>query len=275
LEKFDKELDRCVLCGSKDIYHYHTVSGGIKIYKCKSCGVQFMNPQYSDEYLSGYYSKYTKDEPQWEEPLLYYPDYYLSLIKKYTDKGRLLDIGSGKGYLLESAFKRGWETEGYDLDESWNKKLSKKLNIEIKSGNFPELTWDKIFDVVIMHHVIEHLKNPVLYIDKIKILLKEGGLLFLVQPNINSRSAIFKRTLEKTGIRKTNVGAYYDTNHHLFYYTPAPLKLFLSKNGFEVLSVKSGHAARPDQSKLKRFYLRNISDKMLWKSTFLMICRKK
>lgn len=234
-----------------------------------------MNPQYSDEYLKEYYSQYTYDEPQWEEPLLYCHNYYISLIEKYIDKGNLLDFGSGKGYLLSSAIKRGWKPVGYDVDKEWNDKLSKKLGIEIRSGDFLKQKWNKQFDVITMHHVIEHLKDPGKIIDKIHGLIREGGVLFIVLPNINSRSAIFKRTLEKAGIRKKNIGAYYDTGHHLFYFTPRSLRKFLKSRGFQIHNAKAGHAARPNQSKLKRFYMRNFGDRFLWKSTFLMICRKK
>ncbi|RPI15528.1 MAG: class I SAM-dependent methyltransferase [Ignavibacteriae bacterium] len=273
--KFGKKLDKCILCSSEKIYHYHTDFNGIDIFRCKNCGVQFMNPQYSDVYLSEYYSGYSVDEPQWEEPLLYCHDYYLSLIEKYVNKGNLLDVGSGKGYMLAAAKKRGWEAAGYDVDEKWNEKLSRKLDVEIKSGNFLELEWKTEFNAVVMHHVIEHLKNPLLYIRKIYELLKKDGVLFLALPNINSRSAVFKRTLEKMGIRKKNTGAYYDTGHHMFYFTPGSLRILLEHNGYEVLTTKSGHAARPNQTALKRSFMRNISDRLLWKSTFLMICRKK
>jgi 2-polyprenyl-3-methyl-5-hydroxy-6-metoxy-1,4-benzoquinol methylase len=275
MNKFDKRLDRCVICKCRDIYHYHTVSDNNRIFRCRKCGIQFMNPQYSDEHLAGYYAAYTSDEPQWEEPLLYCHDYYLSIIEKHINKGTLLDIGSGKGYLLEAGKKRGWKVEGYDVDKEWNEKLSRKMNVNIKSGNFLEQVWDKKFDVITLHHVLEHLKDPVSYIEKIYGMLADGGILFITLPNINSRSALFKRRLEKAGIRKKNIGAYYDTSHHLIYFTPATLgKLFRSK-GFEVIKTKSGHAARPGQSDFKRFYLRNFSDWIIWKSTFLMIGRKR
>lgn len=234
-----------------------------------------MNPQYSDDYLTEYYSDYTEDNPQWDEPLLYCHDYYLTIIEKYAVKGALLDVGSGIGYMLDAAKKRGWEPHGFDVDEKLNESVSRKLGVEIRSGNFPELQWNRGFDAIVMHHVLEHLKDPLVYINKIFGLLNDGGVFFIVLPNINSRSAIFKRTLEKAGIRKKNIGAYYDTDHHIFYFTPASLKRLLQSNGFKILAAKSGHAARPNQSKLKRAYLRNVSDRFLWKSTFLMVCRKK
>lgn len=275
MKSFDKPLNKCLLCGSEDISYYHTVADDIKISKCSNCGIQFMNPQYSDAYLNEYYSGYIIDEPQWEEPLVYCHNYYLSIVEKYAAKGKLLDVGAGKGYLLEAAISRGWQAEGYDVDPVLTKKLSDKYKINVYYGDFISLNLaNGSYSAVTLHQVIEHLKDPVPYIKKIFQILKPGGILFLVQPNVHSRSALFKLALERLGIRKKNIGAYYDTSHHLFYYTPSTLRNFVESNGFKVLYTKSGHPARPNQSKFKRFWLRNFSDRILWKSTFLAVCRK-
>jgi len=275
MKSFDTPLSKCLLCSSEDIYHYHTVADDIKIFKCRNCGMQFMNPQYSDVYLNEYYSGYIIDEPEWEEPLVYCHNYYLSIVEKFIKKGNLLDVGAGKGYLLEAAISRGWKTEGYDVDTELTNRLSNKYNINVYTGDFEKLELEnETYSAVTLHQVIEHLKNPIPYLEKIKQILKSGGILFLVQPNIQSRSALFKLSLERLGIRKKNIGAYYDTSHHLFYYTPKTLKRLVKGFGFKIKYMKSGHAARPNQSGFKRFMLRNFGDRILWKSTFLAVCVK-
>jgi 2-polyprenyl-3-methyl-5-hydroxy-6-metoxy-1,4-benzoquinol methylase len=234
-----------------------------------------MNPQYTNKYLDEFYSGYITDEPEWEEPLLYCHNYYLSIIERFAEKGKLLDIGAGKGYLLQAAIGRGWQVNGYDVDEKLTRKLSEKYEVPVYNGEFVSLKLDEnSYSAVTMHQVIEHLKDPVPYIKKIYRLLKAGGILFLAQPNIRSRSALYKLFMERSGVRKKNVGAYYDTSHHLFYYTPSVLKRFMENSGFKVAVMKSGHAARPRQTKIKRFLLRNFTDRILWKSTFFAVCIK-
>jgi 2-polyprenyl-3-methyl-5-hydroxy-6-metoxy-1,4-benzoquinol methylase len=234
-----------------------------------------MNPQYSEKYLGEYYSAYTVDEPWWEEPLLYCHDYYLSIIEKFTTKGKLLDVGAGKGYLMQAAMNRGWDVEGYEIDYELTKKLADKYKVKMFGGDFASLSIaPESYNAVTMHQVIEHLKDPKPYLTKINNILKPGGVLFLVQPNICSRSAIFKFTLEKLGLKKKNIGAYYDTSHHLFFYTPKTLKKMVERFGFNVVFTKSGHPARPKQSAFKRWWLRNFSDRLLWKSTFMAVCVK-
>lgn len=277
MKKYDEKFDKCKICGSGDIRPYHKDFNDNEIFKCYNCKVQFMNPQYTDEYLSEYYSQYTKEEPQWDEPLSYGHNYYLTLIEKYyPKKGNLLDIGSGKGHLIKEAKKRGWDPCGYDVDCTSVEYFSKKHNIKILCGDFEKIEWEyKIFDMVSMHHVFEHLKTPISYLEIIDRILVKDGILFFVLPNIKSLSSRLKFRLEKIGLRKNNIGKYYDTSHHLFYYEPSTLKNILLKRGYNILHLRSGHKVRPNQSTQTRYFLRNFSEKIAWKSTFLIIAQKK
>src|SRR5690349_18046897 len=156
MKSFDKPLANCPACDSPYIYLYHTVADNIKVFKCRQCGLQFMNPQYSEKYLGEYYSVYTVDEPWWEEPLLYCHDYYLSIIEKFTTKGKLLDVGAGKGYLMQAAMSRGWEVEGYEIDNELTNKLAEKYKVKMYSGDFAALDMPpELYNAVTMHQVIE------------------------------------------------------------------------------------------------------------------------
>jgi len=276
MQKYDDKLNKCRICGSTNIDSYHKDLNDIEIFKCCHCEVQFMNPQYTNEYLADYYSKYTKEESEWDEPLSYGHSYYMSLVEKYTSqKGSILDIGCGKGHLLKQAKKRGWETFGYDVDCDSVDYFSKKHNIKMFCGDFEKINWGaNRFNLVSMHHVFEHLKNPLSYLEIINSILLKEGILFMVLPNIKSLSSIIKFRLEKLGLRKKHVGKYYDTSHHLFYYEPKTLTEILKKQGYKILHVRSGHKVRPNQSMFKRKILRNIIEKIAWKSTFLIIAQK-
>jgi SAM-dependent methyltransferase len=275
--EFDLPKTQCDICGSTDISLYVVDYKGIQIYRCGDCGIQFMNPQYSDAHLKKYYSHFTFEEPQWEEPLLYCHKYYLSLVERFaTDRGKILDIGTGKGSLLVAAKQRGWEALGYDVDCESEDLISKKIGIKILCGDFFKIEWkQESFDAVYMHQVIEHLKTPLPYFDTVRMILKKGGVFFIAQPNISSLAGVVKLFLERIGLKKKHRGAHYGTEGHLWYYTPKTMKYLLERYGFEVLSMRSGHKVRPNQSKLKRFFLRNIVEVIPWKSTFLVIARKK
>lgn len=60
---FDSPLLACPLCGSRKIVRFLTDFKGIAIFKCGSCSLQFMNPQYTDAALTQYYSQYIGHDP--------------------------------------------------------------------------------------------------------------------------------------------------------------------------------------------------------------------
>jgi len=271
---FDKKLHNCITCGSTNIRHRLTEYRSVNIDECE-CGMQFMNPQYSDAYLERYYSNYIGDGSLdfWREASVYCADWYLSLVEKCgATPGRLLDVGCGNGYLLEAARERGWTVTGYDVDPATTSRVAKRLGVTIFSGEFSEIAGQ--YDLVTMHQVLEHLKNPAEYLSKIHSMLASGGYIFIAVPNIKSLSNRMKSWLETLRFRRKRIGKYYDADHHIGYYSPPVLKNFLERYGFEVLLVRNCHSARPNQSKLKRILMRNITERLFWKSTFLVIARK-
>jgi len=276
---FDEPRKTCALCGSNHISYYHRDHRGISIFRCGVCGGQFMNPVYSDDHLREYYSHYVGDGFKLgeEESELYCHDYYLSLVERFmaASPGRLLDVGTGAGLLLKAAQRRRWQVVGYDVDPATVQSVGSKLNVEIRTGRFNEMTWPAdSFDAVIMHHVLEHVKEPRSYLDTIRKLLRPGGILFVASPNLASVSSSLKRWMEKAHLRRKRVGAYYDTVHHLCYFSPASLRRLLSQSGFEPLLMRSGHQARPFQSAWTRWLMRNVTERLPWKSTILVVARK-
>lgn len=276
--EFDNKLDKCISCSSLNIVKHTTDFRKIDIYRCSACGFQFMNPQYSDKYLNKYYSTYTDSEDfnYWHEALLYGHDFYLSLMEKYITNGKLLDIGCGNGHLLEAAINRGWGVVGYDVDRSSTEIVSKRLDVKVESGDFFKSfsESDNVYNLVTMHQVLEHLKNPEAYLKKIHALIKDDGYLFVAVPNIKSLSNRIKYFLERKRVKKRNIGKYYDTNHHVLYFDPVTLTFLLERHGFNVVYKRNGHKTRHSQSKIKRFFMRNITDHLFAKSTFLVIAKK-
>lgn len=277
MASFDSPLTHCLICKSDCISKYHRDMDNIVIFRCGSCGIEFMNPQYSDRYLAEYYSRYTRDEPEWDEPLHYGHNFYLEILERYLPaKGSLLDIGAGKGHLLAAAIERGWNASGYEIDCSIATLLAARMGINVVCGDFIKLGWSAgQFDAVVMHHVLEHCKDPGSYLTAIHRMVRHDGFLFLVLPNIRSLSSQVKFVLEKLHLRTKNVGAYYDTSHHLWYFTPGTLKRTLDTYGFDVLYMRSGHRVRPHQTRVRRFIMRNITERNLLHSTFLCIARKR
>ena len=202
--EFDEKLDKCIACSSHEITDHMIDFRKISISKCNKCGFQFMNPQFTDRYLSEYYSNYMEDEDfdYWHEALLYGHDFYFSLIEKYIAPGKLLDIGCGNGHLLEAAIRRGWSAHGYDVDKESTQAVSDRLGIEVDYGDFFSANLGDGYDLITMHQVLEHLKKPNEYLNKVYSLIKNDGYLFVAVPNIRSLSNKIKYSFEQKGIKK-------------------------------------------------------------------------
>lgn len=277
MNKFDTEFKECPVCNSQNISKFHRSSEGTTIFKCRNCKIQFLNPQYTSEYLTEFYSKYTIDQSEFDEILNESHLDCLKVIENYAkSRGKLFDFGSGNGHLISLAGKRGWEVTGYDVDCDSVNIVSLKTGVKMYCGDFEKLHIEKeSVDVVTMLHVLEHLKNPLEYIRILKNILKSGGILFITLPNIQSRSSLLKLFLEKIRLKRKNIAAYYDTAHHLFYFTPGTLRALLTKNGFDVRIIYSGKNPNLSRSKTSDFIQEIILSKITWTSNMAMVAVKK
>ena len=274
--EFDEKIKHCIACKSCDIKDHLVDFKNITISKCKNCGFQFMNPQYSNAYLADFYSQYidAKDFEEWNETSLYVHGFYLSLIEKYIKPGKLIDIGCGNGHLMKAALNRGWSVHGYDIDDATTRKVMERLGVTIDSGNFFAAKLGSDYDLITMHQVLEHLKNPNEYLEKVHSLIKSGGFLFVAVPNIKSLSSRIKSWQEKIGLRKRNVGKHYDTSHHLSYFEPKTIVTLLKQHGFKVVYKRNCHSMRANKTKLRRFINKNLTDHLFAKSAFLIVAQK-
>ncbi len=236
-----------------------------------------MNPQYSDRYLAefyaGYYSHHSEIEP---EPISHAHDFYLQKIERHLSrKGRLLDYGCGVGRVMNTARHRGWTVTGYDVDCETTRKVEKAYGFEIKCGPFEDIDWGgQRFDLVYLHHVLEHVKNPVRTVGMLRGLLDEGGFLFVGVPNMRSLSSTVKTALERKGIRRHRIGAHYATDHHLLYFSKRSLRSLLEKCGFAVVYTRNGYKAENGDPYLKKVMMRYVTDHLYPNSQIVMLGRR-
>jgi 2-polyprenyl-3-methyl-5-hydroxy-6-metoxy-1,4-benzoquinol methylase len=275
---FDEKLESCLICEKKQLSDYKRDWRDVLISRCSFCGFQFMNPQYEDRYIHQYYiDSYVDTARSKTHKTAYEPAYslYLSLVERHMDPGRLLDIGCGNGSLLAVARERGWQISGYDVDGNSTKAVSERLGeTNIFSGDFLELDESQQYDAITLHQVLEHVKNPNEHLQKIRRLLADGGYVFVAVPNIHSVSNKLKFILESIGVRRKNVGKYYDTYHHLLYFTPSTLPRLLTKHGFTPVHTQNCYKANVRESRAVQFVKNNITGRLFPSSAFLVVARK-
>lgn len=103
-----------------------------------------------------------------------------------SGKPRILDIGCGNGGYLDVVSQGGWYAFGCDPDPS-AAQAAHDAKIEVRTGG--SQTWADqkgSFDIITISHVIEHLHDPLAELERIYLLLKPGGFLYIDLPNVNS-----------------------------------------------------------------------------------------
>jgi len=107
----------------------------------------------------------------------------LACIKKWTAPGkRLLEIGVGSRSFLVAASKAGYEVKGCDLSEPICRQVENNLGIAMHCGPLESLQGK--WDVVVMNHVLEHVQQPVGFLETIHHHLIPGGIVHVAVPNI-------------------------------------------------------------------------------------------
>ncbi|HXX64134.1 MAG TPA: class I SAM-dependent methyltransferase, partial [Bacteroidota bacterium] len=86
---------------------------------------------------------------------------------------------------------------------------------------------ERKFDIVTLWNVLEHLPHPVESIQKVRSLLKEGGILIAAVPNFHSfQSRVFR-----------DRWYHLEVPRHLYHFDPDSLAKLLSNQGFSILGL--------------------------------------
>ncbi len=109
----------------------------------------------------------------------------IKIIKSIKYK-KLCDVGCGPGFLLSSIKNK--KLFGIENNQSAINKASQYAKIYKIDLNKKFKIMDK-FDVVVCYHVIEHLKNPITFLNNLKKIIKKNGYLIIGTPDFDSAMA--------------------------------------------------------------------------------------
>ncbi len=143
---------------------------------------------------------------------------------------RMLDVGSGAGDLVYTLKELGFESVlGIDpyLKEDIvypNGALVKKQSIEEVVGSW---------DIIMFHHVFEHMSNPFSVMDEVRRLLSDEGVCLVRIPTVTS---------EAWDIYKTD-WVQLDAPRHFFLHSHQSIRQFASITGFVVHSLSCDSTA--------------------------------
>ena len=113
---------------------------------------------------------------------------YMAMVP--SADAEVVDIGCGDGRLLDIlrlACPQGWRLHGIDWSEEAVQRIRRK-GFDGRSGDISRMDlseWQGKFDLAVMHQLIEHVRDPREILEKIRQILKPGGVLSIETPDID------------------------------------------------------------------------------------------
>lgn len=227
------------------------------LHRCHRCGVAYQDPQpdlaallkqsYSEEYFASCRERL--------------PDQTTALQTRLADIERLawadgtphgplraLDIGSGIGAFLLAARERGWQPAGLEPSPYAVRYCMDTLGLDVKQGTLDDhVAWPYPFDVVHLNHVLEHFQRPLENLQRVRQLLRPGGVLAVEVPREGKLASLLLHKLSAWRAA-TRYPRPVFTIVHMCVFTPASLHRLLERTGFSVERLwVEGNAASPER----------------------------
>ncbi|MCJ8275732.1 MAG: class I SAM-dependent methyltransferase [Bdellovibrionales bacterium] len=120
-----------------------------------------------------------------EEAEKHYRNYF-NFVTSFVSSGKLLDIGCGSGWSSYLFAQHGFETTGVDLHSNgFDHETSEKLKFQTEDAQNLSFN-DESFDVVCTNECLEHVPDPQKALSEMTRVLKPGGYLVIIGPNLLS-----------------------------------------------------------------------------------------
>lgn len=228
---------RCNLCGADDAETLFEagVAQVSRIVRCRRCGLMYSNPRArppDQELVRGYDPDYTSNAEQTDPgrfdkertQVRDYEDTRSFLASRYPQRGSLIEVGCGLGFLLKSFADDGWNVTGIEPDRGYCRFIEQYHGLTALP-TIPEdaAIPDGSVDVAVFLHVIEHVPDPFQTLRAIYRTQKPGGHLVIETPRYDS---LMFRLL---GRRERSLSC----NGHIYFFTTDTLRKLYEKAGFE------------------------------------------
>ena len=220
----------CGLCGAEQFSVWDT-HNGFEVVICGQCGMGRSEmpdegaEEVDERYDESYYRSMWYDR-KWRFRIRRATRWLRYIQELRQPPGVLLDIGCAMGYYLDAAQRLGWTAYGTDVSRHALKETQRRgyqAFWSMHPRDFPE--WLPPLDVVTAAQVIEHVPDPVEYLQALRAKMSPGGVIYLQLPN-------FQKLL-----RHGPQPDYAGPPEHLQFFTLDTMRRTLDKAGWRLVKV--------------------------------------
>ncbi len=248
-----------VYSGSDILWRSKDIVEDLVVGFCETCGFHHAYPYPGSGFLAEYYDGY-------EMPIPLHPEEQerigRMIASKLNTSDSIIDIGCGKGEILDVLVKQGF-TNLFGSEYGSMGKDARRRNPEITILLYDIAglcNWckqeSKTFDGVILVNVLEHVPEPIILLNELKGMLSPQGLLMFCVPNDFS-------LLQMVHLKNTGVRPWFITlPDHINYFSLQKIDGIMARAGYEVvyktaqyplevfLLQGDDYVARPETGKL-------------------------
>ncbi|WP_370234551.1 MULTISPECIES: methyltransferase domain-containing protein [Henriciella] len=224
---------KCYLCGNDSSVIQDSVEFGVPVHRCDSCSL-IQTQSLPEAFLEGTYL-----EAYSAQRKTHVSDEYLEFAKQrgvdqraFIERetgvkqfSKVLDFGGGFGGAL-AAFPE-CERHIFELDVAAREYLETLENVHIHGKElFDDNSHAGQFDLIILSHVLEHMRDPLFELERLQNLLKPEGILFIEVPTEDE--TVLRLQLQQM---KPGLG-------HVFHFEKKTLRQMMQKaRGFELAGL--------------------------------------
>lgn len=229
-----EKLTSCPICANEEFEFFvkrRWRKLSIKLVRCLTCNLIVQNPRLSTEGLAKFYRDFNRIEASREhwEKLFSRGQRRGSYIVKFLEENKIefrgltvCEVGCGHGGILARFREEGCRTIGCDPDPIVVE-FGIEKGLEMRFGGIECLIGKTRADILILSHVLEHIEDPLNFLQDAKDLLADDGLIYVEVPGIDDPRVI-------------------DNNYsvqpaHLYYFARDTLRDVCELSGFNVLAM--------------------------------------
>ena len=224
----------CPVCAATAARPTFAIRGmAARVVVCAGCGLGTLHPQPDGATIAGFYPpEYYGETGAKFEPLveslvrLVAARHVRFLVRRLPRGGRVLDLGCGRGVLLETFANMGFEVHGVEVSETAaqgaDPRVQLRFALRLSEVQYPA----ESFDQIVIWHVLEHVPDPRETLLEVHRILKPGGRVVVAVPNFSSWQARWAGP----------AWFHLDLPRHLFHFPVKALRALLEDCGLECLS---------------------------------------